>query len=1358
MVNRIFICLLVMIAYCHSLADTIPKNFYFKHFSIEDGLSQVTQYALLKDQYGFVWIGSLNGLNRFDGEEFLVFKNDKNDSTTICGNSIITLYQDTKGRIWIGTQNNGICFFDYRTGVFQKVELDNGGEKVNDGLVVKFAEDDLGSLWIATYNYGLQRLALDDLSFEAKKITVASQDEIKVKSVFKTQDDRLWVSINDKIYSTLVSDKISEFKFEQLPTSKLDTDIRGFAENEVAIYGASNQGLWRYDKATKTDEKINLNELTNPNGGDGFNLYEVMFDEEENLWVGSGSSQGLFILYDQDELTGRFKKVKHYPSQGEQKHDLKAAAIYSFLNYTNECKIIGGSHTMNMTTTSPHFDNISADTETKKLNYNEVFGILENQFGLWVGTSGKGLNLLHEEGDFYYTHSDSENSLVNDIVFCLESTHSNALWIGTGNGISIIDQNSFNPQRPKFINIQSKESEISGLSSNTILHFFEDSKNQLWVGTQDGGLNRFTGDLSQKKYTFQTFKHDNHSTVGLPSNSVLSINESENGDLWIGTRGGLTQMSFNNNNYVNPIMFTFKHDELDSNSILDNTIYDIHIDGDNIWLATRGGLNVLNSKTGEINGFTESDGLPNNIIFFLQPDDFGNLWLGTGLGLSCFNMTNHRFVNYTVDDGIQSNEYNLNSRFKSDNGELYLGGIKGIDVFNPELFLKEKKKKRTPLIFTKLVFPASLKDAQKSLSNDEVVKLNQPVHELSVSHNDLPFQVYFAGLEESLIEKKSYQYRFDNNHWINLGSQNFISFVSLGKGQHNLQVRASLSEGEYSKPVQLSLRVIPPFFKSNFAFLLYVLSFLGFIFYLYKSHLNRQLEQKEALRIKEIDTLKSSLYTNITHEFRTPITVILGMANRAVDYFDGKEKAQFENSIEMVKRNGNALLDLVNQMLDLAKLDEGKLVVNHKQADVVAYLKYLIESFHSLGETKQIRIHQHHEIDKLMMDFDSEKIRQVINNLMANAIKFSDSNHDIHVKTWRKDNHFHIIIRDEGIGINEEDLPHIFDRFYQSVDIAFNGGSGIGLAYTKELIELMGGGISIESEGGKGAQASIFLPISNRAELATDMELDDQRTYDAIQKPQESFSLSKIQILVIEDNVEVAFYIGSCLQRDYNVHYAENGQAGVKRAIELIPDLIISDVMMPEMDGYEVSATLKTEILTNHIPIILLTAKADQESIIDGLRTGADAYLTKPFNETELKVRVKKLIEGRDALQKKYSKNNQMAAQPSVFEETLDPFIEELSKFINDNISKQDLNVETMCKEMAVSRTQLHRKLTARTGMSASKFLNKWRLTKAKELLVQEKELNISEVAYQVGYNDPAYFTRLFTNHFKQSPSKFRDN
>ncbi|MEM1214596.1 MAG: ATP-binding protein, partial [Bacteroidota bacterium] len=627
--------------------------------------------------------------------------------------------------------------------------------------------------------------------------------------------------------------------------------------------------------------------------------------------------------------------------------------------------------------------------------------------------------------------------------------------------------------------------------------------------------------------------------------------------------------------------------------------------------------------------------------------------------------------------------------------------------------------------------------------------------------NDLSFQYHeilnfaFVGLNHSNPQATTYQYRLlgFNDTWIDLDQRRDINLTNLSPGKYNLQVKAANEDGLWSEPKAFRFSILPPWYWAWWSKLLYLLLGAGAIYAFYRFQLSKRLAEQEAVRLQELDQVKNRLYTNITHEFRTPLTVIQGMAQR----INGK----YQKETQLIRKNSENLLHLVNQMLDLSKLEVGKLRLQIVQGDVIGFLRHEIEAFQPLATGKELQLHFQTDTSALLMDFDMQKLRQILTNLLSNAIKFSREGGVITVVARPSQDQLELTVKDNGIGIPANRLPYIFDRFYQVDDTATrtHEGTGIGLALTKELVELLQGEITVTSTEGEGTQFTIQLPIRNQAPL---VEFSPEWEVLEIIAPSSTVANPIFNdpglatALLIEDNEDIIQYLIYCLQDDYQILTALNGEEGISTAITHTPDVIICDVMMPKADGFEVTNTLKSDERTSHIPIILLTAKADQQSKVKGLDSGADAYLTKPFDRVELMIRLEKLVALRQTLQEKYASLDYFSPTKVIINPKEDVFLRKLKQQIEVHLEDANFGIEQLANAMNLSRSQLYRKTKALTGQSIAVFVRTLRLHHGRKLL-RETDRSISEVAYRIGFNDPAYFSKTYAELFGYPPGQERN-
>ncbi len=808
-----------------------------------------------------------------------------------------------------------------------------------------------------------------------------------------------------------------------------------------------------------------------------------------------------------------------------------------------------------------------------------------------------------------------------------------------------------------------------------------------------------------------------------------------------------------------------------------NYMYKMYLDGeDQLWAAHGGesGLSKIDLRTREVTIWPYQSKPANDHlkrVFRILAGKEDLLWLVTEKGTMSLDKKTGVLTSFPMFPTMTNMAYDDLPAYAAKNGTLFIGTLDGsLYAFDPEnLYKKAKYSQPFPVVISRY---ERYNQKQDTLYTNRKNLIN--LSEIHLTHQDRYFSLEFYVPDYRNANQNLYTYWLEDyeEEWSAPSKINQLRYENLPPGTYTLHIRGGLTPKYYKSSERVvKIIVFQAWYKRWWAWCLYAVTFLSLVYLIYRYQVGRHLEKAEASRIKELDLLKSRLYTNITHEFRTPLTVIMGMANNIQGH--AQEKA-------LIARNGKNLLLLINQLLDLSKLDSGTLSMQEIQGDIINYLQYLTESFYSMAREKQIRLTFYPEVRSLIMDYDETKIQHVVYNLLSNAIKFTPEGGKVilHARTLEKPGStwLQLKVSDTGMGISEEHLPKIFDRFYQgdASSTRREAGTGIGLALTQELVDLMGGKIVVESKLGVGTDFLILLPIKNEAKAVKQDE--NTKHLDPAMGDESEFKQSSENfvpslavntfikdsetpsILIIEDNRDVVTYIGSLLNKHYLITVAQNGQEGIDIALEIIPDIIISDVMMPEKDGYEVCKTLKLDDRTSHIPIILLTAKAAPQDRIEGLKGGADAFLTKPFNPQELFVRLEKLIDLRKVLQQRYAQAGYILSpvKSGTNKPTLDDlFLEKLVKVVQDRLNDSDLEVLDLCKAVHLSNMQVNRKLKALTGKTPSRFIRSIRLQKAKELL-ETSQLNVSEIAYQVGFSEPNYFSRCFSEEFGIAPNVIR--
>ena len=789
------------------------------------------------------------------------------------------------------------------------------------------------------------------------------------------------------------------------------------------------------------------------------------------------------------------------------------------------------------------------------------------------------------------------------------------------------------------------------------------------------------------------------------------------------------------------------------------------------WFGTfKSGLWNWDPNRGKINKISTDQGLSNNAVVSILEDANSNIWVNTYHGLNVLN-NKHQVISKLFEvDGLVSNEGNRWSGHKMPDGRLAFGSVAGVSIIDPGEYLNEIDTVSPTIFLTQVSFKESGKSNVAQFQG--TAHLHHPIR---LDASDRSIDVSYA--LSSLIEQDrcDFAYRIARNggesEWTYVGSSRTMHLRNLPPGEYQVYIKGANHRGNWSKnQVVLDVHAAQVFYLRTWFFALVACIFIGLLiaWQLYHSRTRRLLEKEvqnrtrtiseQSERLKQLDEAKTRLYTNITHEFRTPLTVIAG----STEHIEG-----WEDETDMIKRNTAQLLDLVNQMLDLRKIESGQLPLHLVQTDILAYIRYLSESFRSLAEAKGVTFHLLSDESEIVMDYDPDKVARIISNLLSNAIKFTGDGGNVYLSVNRsKQDQTEILkvkVKDTGIGIPEDQLEHIFERFYQvdSSSTRMGEGTGIGLTLVHEMVSLMMGDIDVRSVAGKGTTFTIELPITNTAEPPAD-DTQLEAAMITVQAPAATVAQPGVNgdrdlpvVLLVEDNADVLQYLVKALASSYIIHLAMNGQEGIDTAIEEVPDIIVSDVMMPEKDGLELCDTLKNDMRTSHIPIILLTAKAELDSRLEGIQRGADAYLSKPFNKAELSTVIDSLLKNRELLRKRYA-TLEVSAEP-VDEQTRpeDAFVDKFRSAVHANIDNEDYGVMQLCRDLGISRTQLHRKITAITGHSTAQLMKLTRLQKARQLL-EEGEMNVSEIAYATGFRDPSYFIKVFQQEFGTTPGQYK--
>ncbi|MET3127777.1 signal transduction histidine kinase/ligand-binding sensor domain-containing protein/DNA-binding response OmpR family regulator [Arcicella rosea] len=1350
-------------------------NIKFEHIS--EGLSQSTVTCILQDKKGFLWFGTRNGLNRYDGVKFTTFENIVSDTSSLSHNYITTLFEDSKGNIWVGTMEGGLNLFSKENETFIHFKSNKKQGSISHNNITCIYEDKNHKLWIGTEN-GLNYYVPEKNSFVFFRYINGNPKSINsnnISAIFEDSHYNLWLGTKGgglKLFDQKHQKFISYVNEVNNPKSISNNVINSaFKDSKKQVWLGTQNGLNRLVENQNgiTFERYQ-HEKNDPNSLGNNVIVCLSEDLNGRIWMGT-QLNGLYIYNQQKNTFTNF-----YPDP-LQPYSISSNSVWSVYRDRMGTMWLGarnrGINKWDYYHKQFKHYNLSV-SGNQKLNNNDVTCFQEDELGnLWIGTDGGGLNYFDRKTNkqfrYFYNPKD-KNSLGSNAVISLHIDKKKNLWVGTwGGGLNLFDKTTRTFKH--YLHTSNKGANMKG---ENVYAMYEDSFGNFWVGTYYGGLNLYEPTTD----SFKQFLNDPNNPNSLGSNLISVIFEDSRKNLWIGTfGGGLDRLNRKDGK------FTFTHNKFEgskSGRIGSNLINAIIEDSKhNLWIGTGKGLYKFDDNKDIFTEYSKENGLPDNVINGLIEDKKGFLWISTNQGISKFDPAKEKFINYSVADGLQSPEFLKGSFFKSKAGEFFFGGINGYNSFFPENILEKKNK--LPLCLTELkINNILIKPNQKDSPLKRHISETQAI---TLSHDNNDFSIGFASLNYSAPQNAQFAYILEgyDENWHHTSIDRNASYAKVPSGSYTFRVK-SLDTNDKTE-VKLSITVLPPWWKTWWAYLLYLLISMALLWW-YRQLIIKQmrlesdlkLEHLELTKMQELERLKSNFFAKISHEFRTPLTMILSpLKDMYHDTFEGNPKNQYQLMI----RNAERLLRLINQLLDLSKLDSGKMTLVTTKFNLIDFLKPIFLSFEPFAQKKGLTYVLDCSSEDIFVLADADKIEKIITNLLSNAFKFTESGSivlSIKAVEQRKNEdldlnqYVEITVSDSGIGIPQDNLSYIFDHFYQVVHNHHkNEGTGIGLSLTKELVELHKGTISVESQISKGSTFKILLPLGVEQQATEIIAYDRSNNYaannfepismvdgTALTSVDNSSDEQQPLILLVEDNDDMRNYLHIRLCKKYNVIEAVNGQEGLQLGLEKMPDLIISDILMPKMTGIEMCSSLKNNVQTSHIPIILLTAQTDSVNKIEGLETGADDYVAKPFDSNELEVRVKNLIKSRKMLAERFSQSRKLILEPTDI--TITPldeiFMKKVLECIEANISDAEFRVEDLGKEVGMSRMPLYKKIKALTGQTAVEFVRNIRLKRAAQLLKQQ-QLNVSEVTYEVGFTDLQYFRTCFKKEFGVSPSEY---
>ncbi|WP_164076206.1 two-component regulator propeller domain-containing protein [Flavimarina sp. Hel_I_48] len=1322
-------------------------------FSADSELSSSLINDIHPDHKGFIWIATEDGLNRYDGAKFINYKHDKKDSTSILNNYVKTIFEDSDKNLYFGFFN-GLQIYNRGTDSFKQISLSLGENDAYDAHVRSIIQRQNGDILIGTSGQGIFILRENDEGIFSESLLNLIPTAF-IDQIFEDSSNNLWFlspqnglfCLNEK------SGKVSTY----FNDSNIRASVSVMGEDAVGnLYvGSYNQGLFKFNAKESSFTRI-------PNTK-GIAIHSLFLDSNKDLLVGT-DGDGLFKFdpriseLEPNQITAStfdFSKSKVHAIEEDKNKNiwlgLYQKGVTFVPNKINDFNYIGyRSNSLDM------------------IGSNCVMAVLKDSEGiLWVGTDGDGLYSISPSNEVLNHYKDQNylSKKFNTVVTIFEDSNKD-LWIGTYlNGLMKIDRKTL---KPEFIDSLTDE------DSNPVRNIYsivEDDNKMLWLGSLGSGLFR----LNLADNSIEAF---NVSIADQPKGPAffnnkwindLLIDESIN-SLYIASYDGISR-------------FNLKDKRFDTfpdgiNKFHGQIIYTLHKDDDGVlWAGSANGLVTINDQMKELKRYTIDDGLPSNTICSIEEDKNNNLWISTNHGISEFNLDRQNFLNYYFNDGLQGNEFSKNASYLYKEEQLFFGGMNGITYFDPSEIVD---KVRIPEILITDIYLQNkpILKGSKSGSFNIADKAIVDADTIQLSYKDNSFSVELSSLEYGNPKRVSYSYSLNNSSWINLPQGvNTLAFENLKANTYNFKLRAKDYE-KYSEIKQFTVIIHPLWYLTTTALIAYFLIFLLFTFllvYELRQRQKRRNELRELSKSKQINEAKLQFLTNISHDIRTPLTLIFNPLKKLIKE---DHSAAHQKSYKTIFRNTDRILQLTNQLLDIRKIDDGHLDLKFEKIELIAYIQNICLLFEDQIDAKKIQFDFKHKMPILFVWIDPNYFDKIIQNLLANAMKFVEKGGKVELiltltnaeKSESDESYFQIEVVDDGIGLEKgmEDL--VFDRFYQNKSSAHHlQGTGIGLHLTRSIAELHKGTIYAENnKNNEGSRFVICIPL-NSAHLNLDKiqtNADEPYVNDEIDKPKKEEQVelhseresnyASQKVLIVDDDSELRNFLEKDLSTIFNVIVAKDGKEALDLALKQQPDLIISDIMMPVMDGMQLCRKIKKNININHTPIILLTAKTSKDNYLESLNLGADAYIPKPFDIKILKRTAINLIDNRKLLKNNYdgSQLQEDKVKHVTLKSSDEILLEKIMACINENFNNPDLNVETIASTVGISRVHLYRKLKELTNQSASDLIRNIRLKQAAKLL-SSKQISIAEVAYAVGYSNMSTFSTNFKNLYGISPKKY---
>ncbi len=1335
------------------------KNYNFINLNSKNGLSSNSVNTILKDKYGFMWFGTDDGLNKFDGQNFVVYRHSETDSSTLGRGVVMAMQEDKDGNLWVGS-NITLSLYNRSSNNFINYDF----SKI--GWIRSLEADHLGNIWVGTYGglYCFNPKTKKIIGYKANSLKKDRLNSNVILSVYEDKKKQIWVGTNAGLH--LFNPKTRNFtRFmhdEQNPRSISNDIVRTFVEDKAGnLWIGTGEDLNKMDAQTGDffHYKVNSSDsqVLSNNG-----IYKIAIDKDEKIWVGTDDGLSIF-----NPKTGNIFRIDKFASQ-------RYSGIGGFVGrsikdiYLDDRGIYwigtaqGGVNKYD--TNLAFFNHVRLNPlDVKGFGAGAVSAFAESPTGeIYIGTEENGLNVFNRTTKLIKKIPLGLSDYTKGAIATLAYS-AGKLWVGTSlNGIFVIQLAN---NKLININIPKSKTDPSDIPINCLK---VDKVGNIWIGTNGNGLYKY--DIKKSTVThFSDILYQANTRNILRNGYVSVIEEDQQGNLWIGALGGGLAM-------YNPTQNTIEIFNRGNSNLPLDIVQAIHCDqSGRIWVGVLGGGLCLYDKQGKkFHQYSIKHQLANDVIYKILEDDGAKLWVSTNKGISVFDTQKKIFKNYTHHNGIQQSNFKTGAGIKTSIGEMYFGGNEGFNFFNPK-YLYQNRNIPT-LVFT------DLKIANKSIIPAENAEIKEPIAtakeiELSYKQN---FSLDFVALNYTAPQESQYQYMLEgfDKEWNNVGAVNTAVYTNLDPGAYKFRLKAKSEDGSWNTPEKvIEIIVNPPFWRTYYAYFGYCL-IIAMTFWTLRRRAIQKLryefaleqerrdvkhliekERTEAERKMELEQLKVKFLTNLSHELKTPLTLILNPIENLLMKEKDVEKV---DTLNLINRNAKRLLNLVNQLLDFRKIEDNELKLNPTESDLIVVAKEIFDSFKYISERKNIHLDFNSDINTYYTTFDKDKIERVLLNLLSNAIKFTNEYGKVycHIKT-DAENGIKLIIGDNGIGLAEDALDKIFDRFYQvnnNTNI-LNQGSGIGLSITQEFVKLHGGTIKVESQEGEGSVFTVYLPLFEIAQTASSntlLVLDEVMNIYP-QKEDESLAFSEIDkplVLLVDDSEDLRKYLRESLKAKYRIIEASDGKEAWQKALSTHPEIIVSDINMPNMDGISLVKKIKADTRTKHIPVILLTVMSEQIHQLKGLETGANDYLTKPFSFQLLSIKINNLLSLKSTFKDIYEKHISLEVPDKEFVSEDEKYLLKISQYVEDHISNPDLSITELSKKMNTSRGTLYNRILSLTGETPVEFIRSIKLKRA-AMLLEKSDMKISHVGYEVGFSNPNYFTRAFKAKYHVSPSQY---